>query len=470
MLVRGDAGSVYLSAYGDDVINYLYPTGVFNNHPNVSSPYGLSFDPITFRLYAVNRGTNDSLTLIDVSPNWPAGTIDTGPEESFVVAVNPRSGHIFVVLGDIVKVYDRRDNELITTLPLAGGGSEEGIAVDPARNLVFVTNSDSDTVTVIQDTMTFDVLYTAWLNTGQLINVDSIGQHERSLTEPDLNYNRPDYSPDGRYIAVGIYSYTTEEYDVYRLESGGQNKINLTSTPIDTEDLQPAWSPDGSQIAWRRDWRIWVMNEYGDSKTPITPTDLTARDPVWSPDGQWISFVAWDGDHEDVFIIQATGGTPINVTNHPEVDLGQSWSADSQKMVFESFRDNNWEIYSADISDPQNIQLTRLTNNPSNDHAPVYSNNGQRIAFLSDRNSGEFDFSIWTMQPEGSGQARLSSVIDVGRPLDWSPDDMWLVATVGFGSQGQVYKFNAQTGVSTRLSLTGFLVSNPIWRPDTWGE
>jgi acylaminoacyl-peptidase len=285
-----------------------------------------------------------------------------------------------------------------------------------------------------------------------------------------LNYNRPDYSPDGRYIAVGIYSYTTEEYDVYRLESGGQNKINLTSTPIDTEDLQPAWSPDGSQIAWRRDWRIWVMNEYGDSKTPITPTDLTARDPVWSPDGQWISFVAWDGDHEDVFIIQATGGTPINVTNHPEVDLGQSWSADSQKMVFESFRDNNWEIYSADISDPQNIQLTRLTNNPSNDHAPVYSNNGQRIAFLSDRNSGEFDFSIWTMQPEGSGQARLSSVIDVGRPLDWSPDDMWLVATVGFGSQGQVYKFNAQTGVSTRLSLTGFLVSNPIWRPDTWGE
>jgi YVTN family beta-propeller protein len=221
MLVRGDAGSVYLSAYGDDVINYLYPTGVFNNHPNVSSPYGLSFDPITFRLYAVNRGTNDSLTLIDVSPNWPSGTIDTGPEEAFVVAVNPRSGHIFVVLGDIVKVYDRRDNELITTLPLAGGGSEEGIAVDPARNLVFVTNSDSDTVTVIQDTMTFDVLYTAWLNTGQLINVDSIGQHERSLTEPDLNYNRPDYSPDGRYIAVGIYSYTTEEYDVYRLESGG---------------------------------------------------------------------------------------------------------------------------------------------------------------------------------------------------------------------------------------------------------
>jgi YVTN family beta-propeller protein len=468
MLAKGDAGSVYLSAYGDNIIQFLYPTGVFNNHLGVPSPYGLSFDPITFRLYAANRGLNSSLTLIDVSPNHPAGTIDTGPEEVFVVAVNPRSGHIFAVCGNVVKVYDRRDNKLIITFPV-GGGSEEGIAVDPTRNLVYVTNSDTDTVTVIQDTLTFDVAYTAWHNTGQLINVDSTGQHERSLSEPDLHYSQPDYSPDGRYLTVGIFSYITGEYDIYRMESGGQNKINLTPTPADTEDIQSVWSPDGSQIAWRRDWRIWVMDEYGDNKTPLTPLELSARDPRWSPDGQWISFVSWDGPHEDVFIIPATGGTPINLTEHLEVDLGQSWSPDSQKLAFESFRDGNWEIYSADISDPDNVVLTRLTNNPSNDHAPAWSNNGQNIAFVSDRDSGDLNFAIWLMEADGSNQFKRTAATDfIGRPIDWSPDDMWLVSTAGYGWESQVYKVNALTGAVYQLSHTGFSVSTPIWRPDTW--
>jgi YVTN family beta-propeller protein len=467
MLVKGDAGVVYLSAYGDSVINYLNPSGVFNSHPNVPSPYGLAFDPITFRLFAVNRGLNGSLTLIDVSPNLAAGTINTGPEEAFVTAVNPRSGHIFVVSGNKVKVYDRRDNELLATLP-TGGGSEEGIAVDPERNLVYVTNSDSDTVTVIQDTLTFDVVYTGWRNTGILINVDDTGQHERPLTQPDLHYSAPDYRPDGRYLSLGIYSYLTGEYDIYRMESGGQSKINLTPTPLGTEDLQAVWSPDGSQIAWRRDWRIWLMEADGGNKTPLTPPELVARDPKWSPDGQWLSFVAWEGDHEEVFIIPAGGGTAVNITNHVEVDLGQSWSADSKKLAFESFRDGNWEIYTADISDPDDVQLARLTNNLSNDHAAAWSHNGQTIAFISDRNSGEFNYAVWKMNPDGGNQQKLSVSMDILRPLAWSPDDLWLASRAGYGFESQIYKINALTGVVQQLSYTGVTVDNPTWRPDTW--
>lgn len=467
MLVKGDAGAVYLSAYGDDTINYLYPTGVFNNHLNVPAPYGLSFDPITFRLYAVNRGLGGGLTMVDVSPNSAAGTIDTGPEEAFVVAINPRTGHIFVVCGDTVKVYDRRDNALITTMAI-NSGSEEGIAIDPERNLVYVTNSDTDTVTVIQDALTFDLVYTGWRNTGILVNVDDTGQHERQLTDPDLHYGHPQYSPDGRYLTVSIYSYITAEQDIYRLESGGNNKINLTSTPLSTEDVQPTWSPDGSQIAWRRDWRIWLMDADGSNKAPLSPTELTARDPVWSPDGKWLSFVAWEGDHEEVFIIPAEGGTTTNVTNHFEVDLGQSWSADSTKLAFESFRDGNWEIYTADITDPQNIQLTRLTNNPSDDHAAAWSNDGQTIAFVSDRDTGLYNFAIWLMNPDGSNQHQLNDVIDVLRPLVWSPDDLWLASRAGYGPEGQIYKFNTQNGIVQQLSFTGFSVNDPFWRPDTW--
>ncbi|MFZ0549129.1 MAG: hypothetical protein WAM60_27020, partial [Candidatus Promineifilaceae bacterium] len=469
MLINGEEGAVYLSAYGGDAINYLHPSGVFNTLLNIPAPYGLAYDPITFRLFAVNRGISSTLTLMDINPYSVVGTIDTGPEEAFIVGVNPRTGHIFVVCGDQVKVYDRRDNALITTLSV-GEGSTEGIAVDPSRNLVYVTNSDTDTVTVIQDTLVYDVLYTAWYSTGMLVNVNDTGQHERSLTDPDLHYSQPDYRPDGRYIAVSIYSYMTGEYDIYTIQSGGNNKINLTSDLTNTEDLQAVWSPDGSQIAWRRDWRIWVMDADGSNKTPLSPPELSARDPKWSPDGQWISFVSWDGPHEDVFIIPATGGDTINVTNHPEVDLGQSWSADSSKLAFESFRDGNWEIYTADISDTNNIQLQRLTNDLSDDHAPVWSNDGTQIAFVSDRNGPEYSFSAWLMNADGTNQRQLSLGMDVARPMDWSPDDNWLVARAGFGVEGQIYKINVHNGGSYQLSFTGFSVTDPVWRPDTWGR
>jgi Tol biopolymer transport system component len=135
-----------------------------------------------------------------------------------------------------------------------GGGSEEGIAVDSERNLVYVTNSNTDTVTVIQDILTFDLVYTGWQTTGNLINVDDTGQHERPLTDPNSHYSHPEYRSDGHYLVVAVYSYLTEENDIFRMESGGQNKINLTPIPEDSEDLQPTWSPDGSQSAWRRDW------------------------------------------------------------------------------------------------------------------------------------------------------------------------------------------------------------------------
>jgi Tol biopolymer transport system component len=427
----------------------------------------VAYDPITFRLFAVNRGLGGGVTLVDVSPNAPAGEIETGPNEAYVVAVNPRTGHIFVVCGDEVKVYDRRDNGLITTQPV-GGGSEEGIAVDVIRNLIYVTNSDADTVTVIQDTLTYDVVYTAWQNTGQLVNVDDTGQHERQLTDPDMHYIQPDWRPDGRYIVVGIYSYQTEEYDIYRMESGGQNKINLTSAVPETEDLQPVWSPNGQQIAWRRDWRIWLMEADGSSKQPLTPLSLSARDPKWSPDGQWISFVAWNGDHEDVFIIPAAGGTPINITNHPEVDLNQSWSADSQEMAFESFRDGNWEIYKANISDPENIQLTRLTDIVSNDHTAAWSEDGLTIAFVSDRDDDEFEFSIWLMDTDGSDQRRLTlSRVFLGL-MSWSPDSRWLLSRAGYGFESQIYKIDTLTGAAYPLSDTGFSVDSPTWRPDSW--
>jgi YVTN family beta-propeller protein len=462
----GGNSPLFLSSHGDDRIYFLQGGVVIGNRPGVPKPYGLALDPIAGRLYATNRGLNHSVTALDISLNAIEEFIDVG-QEAYVAAANPRTGHLFVASGDRVMVYDRRDHALIATIPVASG-AEEGIAIDPSRNRVYVTSGESDRVTIIQDIQTFDLAYTEWRSTGMLVNMDDTGIHQRVLAGPDLNFSDPSWRPDGRLLVYAAYSYLTGESDIYLVETGGGQQLNLTTTITDTEDLQPAWSPDGQQIAWRREWRIWLMDADGSNQTPLTPAELTARDPIWSPDGQWLSFVAWDGDHEDVFIIPAAGGATINVSNHPEVDLGQSWSADSQALVFESDRDGNWEIYKADLTDPDNIELVRLTDDLANDHAAVWSPDGSQIAFISDRDFAEFEFSVWLMNPDGSDQRRLTEPYTFLRPMSWSPDGRWLASRAGYGFAGQIYKVDTLTGVVIRLTNSGFSVMDPVWRPDTW--
>lgn len=117
-----------------------------------------------------------------------------------------------------------------------------------------------------------------------LVAVDVNRQTEQRISEV-VGDGSPVFSPDGRYLAV-----TTGKqgggagHDIYRLNRDGGGRVQLTSTPLwapvqpDSEGKQwnnvaPAWSPDGAQIAFLTDrtgqWEIWVMNVDGSEQRPM---------------------------------------------------------------------------------------------------------------------------------------------------------------------------------------------------------
>jgi TolB protein len=91
----------------------------------------------------------------------------------------------------------------------------------------------------------------------------------------------PVFSPDGRYIVVAFNN--NGHYDIHRLNSDGSGRVALTKTPLwvtaepgvnkPWNNVSPAWSPDGSQIAFLADrggrWEIWVMSADGSSQRPM---------------------------------------------------------------------------------------------------------------------------------------------------------------------------------------------------------
>jgi len=173
----------------------------------------------------------------------------------------------------------------------------------------------------------------------------------------------PAWSPDGSLIA--FVSYEDEEEpnpDIYIMEDDGSNVRRLAHR--DGDDIGPRWSPDGRHIVW------WVWKTGGEAhelfmaevdKGRVKQLGNGSR-PIWSPDGRHIAFMNLvEENNVDIFVLDLDSDERVNVTNDPARDMWLTWSPDGTRIAFVSQRDNpQGEIYmvNADGSD-----LQRLTDN-----------------------------------------------------------------------------------------------------------
>jgi Tol biopolymer transport system component len=250
--------------------------------------------------------------------------------------------------------------------------------------------------------------------------------------------------------------------EIYAIDPLGNSEVNLTNSPA-ARDADPAWSPDGSKIAWNRDNNIWVMNADGSNPVSLT-SGLAAWAPHWSPDGQWLSFtgVTSTSLHDSIFLLSAAGGTPLDLINDPTLEcFDEAWSPSGDEITFVAAPVSGTfktDIYKLNI---HTLVQTRLTT--VGDAGPVtWSPDGAHIAYF--RPSG-----LYVMDPDGGNLRNLSTTMQLSPWIAWSPDSRRIAGQSGSSINDiEIYVIDVMTGDIKRLTYNAVYDSEPVWRPDTW--
>jgi Tol biopolymer transport system component len=181
---------------------------------------------------------------------------------------------------------------------------------------------------------------------------------------------------------------------------------------------------------------LFIADADGTREHPIPGTKDVDYDPAWSPDGSWIAFTSERNGSADIYRMHPDGSGVERLTDNPAYDDQAAFSPDGQQIVFATSRANGTaDLWTLDV---RSRRATALTSGPGGDYRPSWSPDGAWIAFTSDRGAG-LPFShgrwealqraeIYIVHPDGSGLRQLTKRGEFCGSPKWSADSRRLIA------------------------------------------
>jgi len=259
--------------------------------------------------------------------------------------------------------------------------------------------------------------------------------------------------------AVGVGQNT--QYALIIADSDGYNPQTVVRSrePL----LSPAWSPDGSKLAY-------VSFEHGDSAIYVQDVTTGSRRllsnkrgingaPSFSPDGRRLAMsLSYEGNPE-IYVMDLGSGALTRITNSLSIDTEPDWMPDGSSLVFTSDRSGKPQLYqvAATGGAPQ-----RLTFQGQYNADASVSYDGSKIAMV--QGNGNV-YRIGIMDKSLGDQVKFVSPGSLDESPSFAPNASMLLYASTEGPHGVLYAVSADGRVRQRLVLSDGDVREPAWGP-----
>jgi Tol biopolymer transport system component len=229
---------------------------------------------------------------------------------------------------------------------------------------------------------------------------------------------------NGMMERIFYCSFTPPASNIYISRDGGASIETFSNHP--SLEYDAVISPDGEWVVFTSERngipQLYVKPVSSDEEPWLLIKSNSLQDQaVFSPDGKHLAFVGSHEGNAEIYLIPFKPDTlqdvsaASNLTNHPRSDLRPAFSPDGNRIAFSSDRAHpvkaheifsfarrrTGDIYTLDI---RSLTTSRLTDNQKWDGSPVWSADGKKIYFYSER---EGKSTIYQMNPDGSEQKKL---------------------------------------------------------------